>query len=419
MKRLILLSCLLTVIIVGCTSVSTGDSFLVQKLDDQSKSRALTIAGVEEYDLHVVRRQEFDQIPRIKDYFTVALSFDPANAQAQQYIALIDNYKKRLLQANLKDANRNLAKPKRTDDDNYALFVSLQTAARIDPTDPNVRKLLGDTSQDRAKLVDVYLGRAKAALAKVDTKTPDAAREKQFTEAFQNANKAVDVDPRSSAAQGMLASTKDELAKSVARRVASIQKLVVAGNYADGRTQLAALNDLNRKLDNNFEADVKKVAYELNFAWAKSLYAKKDYATAEARTDAALAVSRTEEASSLKRKLADLRAKADSGASFDTTLQDIDQLIGAGDLVAAHRKIDALWKVTNDQSKQQMLDDRNQKIVSSLKDLYDRGVQAYRDEDFKTAIDLLQTVVGVQVDYDQAGDYLDRARAKQKLVEQY
>jgi hypothetical protein len=66
-----------------------------------------------------------------------------------------------------------------------------------------------------------------------------------------------------------------------------------------------------------------------------------------------------------------------------------------------------------------MLDDRNQKIVASLKDLYDRGVQAYRDEDFKTAIEVLQTVVGVQVDYEQAGDYLDKARAKQKLVDQY
>ena len=63
--------------IFGCASVSAGDSFLVQKLDDQSKSQALTIAGIEEYDLHVVRKQEFDQIPRIKEYFTVALSFDP------------------------------------------------------------------------------------------------------------------------------------------------------------------------------------------------------------------------------------------------------------------------------------------------------------------------------------------------------
>ncbi len=419
MKRLFLLSCLLPVIIAGCASVSPGDSFLVQKLDDHSKSQALTMAGIQEYDLHVVRRQEFDQIPRIKDYFNIALSFDPTNVQAQQYLTLIDNYKKKLLQANLKDANRSLAKPRRSDDDNYALFVSLQTAARLDPTDPTVRKLLGDTSKDRSKLVDIYLARAKAALAKVDDKSTDTVREKQYTEAFQNANKALDVDPQSSAAQGVLTGTKDELGKSVTRRAASIQKLIAAGTYADGRTQLAALNDLNRKLDNSYDTIVKKVAYDLNFTWAKSLYAKKDYATAEARTDSALAVSRTEEASTLKRKLSDLRAKADSGASFDTNLQDIDRLIDAGELVAAHRKIDALWKVTNDQSKQQMLDDRNQKIVSGLKDLYDRGVQAYRDEDFKTAIELLQTVVGVQVDYEQAGDYLDRARAKQKLVEQY
>jgi hypothetical protein len=417
MKRLVLLACLLPTIGIGC--VSSNDSFLVQKLDDQSKSQALTLAGIGEYDLHVVRKQELDQIPRIKDYFTVALSFDPTNAQAQQYIALIDNYKNKLLQTNLDDAKRNLAKPKRTDDDNYTLFVSLQTAARVDPADPDVRKLLDDTSQDRAKLIDSYLAGAKAALAKVDDNTTDAVREKQYAEAFQNAKRAADVDPKNSVAQGMLTRTKEELAKSVARRVALIQKLVVAGNYADGRTQLTALNDLNRTLSNSYDADVKKLAYTLNFAWAESLLAKKDYATAEARTDAALAVSRTEEASLLKRKLADLRAKADSGASFETTLQNIDKLIGAGDLVAAHRKIDALWKITKDQKKRQILDDRNQRIVASLKDLYDRGVQAYRDEDFKTAIDMLQTVVGVQVDYEQAGDYLERARAKQKIVDQY
>jgi hypothetical protein len=57
--------------------------------------------------------------------------------------------------------------------------------------------------------------------------------------------------------------------------------------------------------------------------------------------------------------------------------------------------------------------------VGKLKDLYDRGVQSYRDEDFKTAIELLQTVVGVQVDYEQAGDYLDKAKSKQKLLDQY
>jgi hypothetical protein len=67
----------------------------------------------------------------------------------------------------------------------------------------------------------------------------------------------------------------------------------------------------------------------------------------------------------------------------------------------------------------QQLDDRNEKIIESLKDLYDKGVDAYRSEDFKTAIDLLQTVVAIQVDYEQASDYLDKARSKQKLLDQY
>ena len=59
--------------------------------------------------------------------------------------------------------------------------------------------------------------------------------------------------------------------------------------------------------------------------------------------------------------------------------------------------------MTSDPAKQAMLDTRTQSVVGKLKDIYDRGVQAYRDEDFKTAIDLLSTVVGVQVDYEQAG----------------
>jgi hypothetical protein len=34
------------------------------------------------------------------------------------------------------------------------------------------------------------------------------------------------------------------------------------------------------------------------------------------------------------------------------------------------------------------------------------------------AIDLLKTVVGVQVDYEQASDYLDKAKSKQKVLDQ-
>ncbi len=164
---------------------------------------------------------------------------------------------------------------------------------------------------------------------------------------------------------------------------------------------------------------MRNASYSLNYSWAKSLFAQKDYATADVRVDAALAVARSEEASALKRQIAAVKTKADASVSFDAALQDIDRLISADELVSAHRRIEILWqRRPRTRPSWRSLDDRRQTITGKLKDVYDKGVQAYRDEDFKTAIELLQTVVGVQVDYEQAGDYLDKARSKQKVLDQ-
>jgi hypothetical protein len=203
----------------------------------------------------------------------------------------------------------------------------------------------------------------------------------------------------------------------VQARVTAIQGLVAASKYVDARTQLTALSDLNRRSGNSFDGDVRAQTYAVNFTWARTLYAQKDYTTAETRVDAALAVNRTGEATALKRTLAELRSKADTGASFDAALADIDKAIAAGDLLTAHRKMDAVANATTDQARLSQLDDRDQKIQDALKPLYDAGVQAYRDEDFKTAIDRLQIVVEIKVDYEQAADYLDKAKSKQKLLD--
>jgi len=416
MSKFLLFAVILPFLVLSCTS--TNDAFLIKALDDQSKAQALTNEGIQEYDLHLTHRQEFDQIPQIRQYFSVALSFDPGNTQAQQYLTLIDNYKSQKLQSNLNTATKTLAKAKRTDDDNYALFVSLQTAARVDPGDPNVKKMLGDTSQDRSRLVDTYLAKSKAAIGSLTDKTTDAAREKAYIDALSGAKKALDVDPKSGAAQSQVNAAKVELAKIVAARTASIQKLIAASKFADARTQVTALNDLNRRTGNSFDADVRNASYSLNYSWAKSLFAQKDFATADVRVDAALAVQRSQEASALKRQIGAVKTRADASVSFDATLEDIDRLIASDELLSAHRRIDTLAKATSDQSKLATLDDRRQTITGKLKDVYDKGVQAYQDEDFKTSIEFLQTVVGVQVDYEQAGDYLDKARSKQKVLDQ-
>ena len=421
MKRLTFLACLVASMFLGCTSLSNS-LFVVQKLDDQSKSRALTEAGVEQYEIHVVRKAEYDKIPAIRNYFIVALRYDPNNSRAQQYLAIVDvvdYYKNAQLKQNLMAASRGLQKPSRTDDENCAIFVSLQTAARIDPGNAEARKMLNDTASLRSALLSSYLAKAKAATDRLDDKTPEAVTEKQYAEAFQLADRALAIEPGNFDARNQRNMACSELAKLVTRRIALAQKAIAAGNFADARTQVSALSDLNRLVDNRFDTEVREVTYSLNYKWAVSLYNKKDYTTADVKNEAALAALKTDEARVLRRKIADQKATLVTMVSFGASLQDIDNLIAAGELVAAHRKVNSLAKVTRDPATMQQLDSRNDKIISSLKDLYDKGVEAYCNEDFKTAIDLLQTVVAIQVDYGQASDYLDKARSKQKLLDQY
>jgi hypothetical protein len=406
----------LPLVLLSCTS--TNDSFLLKSLDDQSKAQALTREGVQQYELYIKARHEFDRIPQIKELFTVALKYDPSNTLANQYVALLDNTKNQKVQTNLANATKELAKPKRTDDDDYTLYVSLQSAASIDPSNQKVQKMLSDTAQDRARLVDSYVQKSKASMSAITDKTPQTIREKQCVDAYQSAYKAFEIDPNSAAAQAQLSEVKGEIAKIVAAHSTAIQKLVAGSKFPDARAELAALNELNRRTSHSFDADVSTASYSLNYSWAKWLYVQKDYGTAEVKVDAALAVKRSAEASALERKIAAAKPKADADASYEVAIQDIDRLIGDEELVSAHHKIDYLAKVTVDQTKLAALDERRQTITGKLKDIYDRGVQAYHDEDFKTAIDLLQTVVSVQVDYEQAGDYLDKARSKQKVLDQ-
>ena len=416
MRKFLPVLVVVPILVLGC--MSTNDAFLLKALDDQAKAQALTNEGIQAYDLHLTHRQEIDQIPKIRQYFVVALSYDPGNTQAQQYLTLVDNYKSQKLSSNVTSATKMLAKAKRTDDDNYVLFVSLQTAARIDPADPNVKKMLGDTSQDRSKLVDSYLAKSRALVAQINDSVPAANREKLSTDALSYAKKALDVDPASGAAKGQVTSVKALVAKLVAAHVTTVNKLLAASKFTDARGEVSDLNDLNRRTANSFDADVSAASYTLNFTWAKYLYVQKDYATAESRVDAALTIKRSDEAAALKRQITSARTRADVGVSFDAALADIDRLIAAGELASANRRILAAQKDTTDQAKLATLDDRHQSIIARLKDVYDKGVQAYQDEDFKTAIELLQTVVAVQVDYEQAGDYLDRARSKQKVLDQ-
>jgi hypothetical protein len=423
------------------TATKADDAFLLERLDDAAKSKALTDQGIEEYRIHLEKQEDFSTVTAIREYFATALRFDPENVMAKQYLNLVDNFKSTRLKQKLQEANSYFAKTKRKEEEDYAMCLAILAAARLDPANATVTKLMRDTSQTRATLVSSYLGKAKASMAKITTTTTQAAKDALVIDAYQNAAKAAAVDPQNGAARDQAAQLLKDLSVIAARRIDNAEKLISAGKFDDARSESLFVYDLSRKADGAFAADLRTLNYSLYFKWAKSLYAKKDYAGADSKVNTALSVSKTDEAQALKKNITDViaaqkkkatedaqaqaqkaseaAAQAEEETTFASSVQEIDGLISQGDLVTAWDKIDVTSQSTADQAKQSQLDARKAKISSQLKGLYDKAIAAYREEDFKSAIEYLQTIVQINVDYEQAADYLDKAKAKQKLVDSY
>jgi hypothetical protein len=424
--RLFFLLIVVVLISIGCGSVPattapTGDNaFLVQNLDDVNKSAALTNQGVAAYNTYLVQQAEYTKAEYVRQFFLVALRYDPDNVKAKQYLDKVDTFKSSLLDAKLKIATTLAAKPKRKESEDYALLVALQSAVAIDPTNEAANKMLKDNAALQASLSDTYLKRSVDSKKKADAKsTPDADREALYVSAYDDASKAAAVAPANAKAKAQKDSLVGSLDAAFTAHVANEAKLVQGGKYDDANAELGRMNSLNAKLSGKRTPDVQTATYGLYFQWAKALDAKGQILDAGDKLDVALAAKRSPEAVELKKKLSAKAASTNQGAAFDAALPEIDKYIAKGDYLAATKRIDAASKLTKDKAKLDQLDALRQKMKDSVGGIYEAGVAAYRSEDFKTAIDKLTTVVGFNADYEQAADYLSKAKEKQKLLDQF
>ncbi len=407
------------VVAFGCASLK-DNNFLVKNLDDANKAIALTNQGIAAYNDFLIQQAAYDKADSVRQYFVVALRYDPTNPKAKQYLDKVDNFKTGLVKDRLKAADKLLAKPKRSDADNYALLVALQTAAAVDPSNDSAAKLLKENAPVQASLVDGYLARSKEAQAKAaDPSTTDSAREALYIQAFDAASKASTIAPANSQASKQKAAIKAELEKTFDKHSAAATKLIPLGKFDEAKAELGRANALDAKLGREHAPIIASSTYVLYFKWAKALDAKGAISDADDKLDLAIAAKRSDEASALKAKLAGRSATVNQDASFDAALPEIDKFIAAGDLLAANKRIASAARLTKDKSRLGQLDSRRSAIEASLQDLYDKGVAAYRSENFKSAVDQLNVVVGIDAEYEQASDYLDKAKEKQKLLDQY
>jgi hypothetical protein len=348
----------------------------------------------------------------------MALRFDPANRQAQAYLELVDNYRDTETRKRLREAEALLKKGKRSQEEDYALCVAVARAGQLAPEDEQVAALARQTAKTRDELVGLYLQRGREARTRAKAETATAAREKLYLEAFGSFNRVLAVEPRNPNALAEKGSLQAAVNDIMAERLEGARQLAAKGRFAEARKEAAVVQDLSRRLGSPLDAELAELNYNLNFRWARSLLDKRDYPGALDRVNAALAVRKTEEASALRGRILQARQQAESGVSYEAALAEADRLLAEGELAGAYARLESLARGTKDPARLAALEARRQKIRGQLPVLYERAVAFYRAEEFGKAADLLETVVAIDVEYEQAAEYLDKARSKQELLEQ-
>ena len=404
-------------LLAGCTSLS--DNMFLNRLGDPAKARVVTEEGIALYQLALIRGGQYERVDEVRRYFEVALRYDPNNLKAQAYLELVDSYRVAETRKRVREAELLLKKGKRSREEDYTMCQAVARAYQLAPDDGEVAGLHRQTAEVRATLVAFYLDSGRAARAQAMAGSDASAREKLYLEAFRSFNRALAVDPQNRNTQSEKDSLRSAVNDILSERLAGAKRLVGEAKFAEARKEAVLLEELNRRLDHPFDREVEDLAYTLHYRWARSLFERRDYAAALVRADSALAVRKTEEAATLRRRIQEARRQSESGVSYEAALGEADRLLAAGDLAGAYRRIDELARGTKDRARLAALEARREKMRAQLPALYEKAVGYYRAEDFQNAVELLETVLVIDVEYEQAAEYLDKARTKKKLLEQY
>lgn len=403
---------------VSCASL--GDSmFLLNDVSQEHKSDAVTEAGKEAYKRELISAGDISASGEVQRYFEVALRFDPDNAEAAKYLALVEDFRASRFAAAVKDAEKLLKKEKRTPDDEYTMLLAVQKAQAIYPRDEAAVKLVRSTSEAKAAYVAARLEEADKIRSNVKPDSKEAVKEKAYIDAFKIVMRVKAIDPADDDGAKAYRELKEEISKIVEKRLGTVTALTGKQAYDEARATLVVVKDLDSKIGQSFKAEVAKAEYGLYLSWAKYHETRKEWSKAESRVRAALAVQKGSDALALQKRVAEAAAAEERGATFEQGLKNLDAYIASGELVRGQRVLSSLSKSSTSSAQRQALDQRRAKLVEALDGVYQAGLKAYREERFKDAVTAFETVMAVDASFAEAGDYLEKAKAKQKLLDQY
>jgi len=399
---------------------SLGDPFLLSfDTDARYLSEAVTAEGIDAYKSSMVAAGDISASGKVQRYFEAALRYDPSNTEAARYLALVEDYRASRFSAAVKDADLLLRKRGRSSDDEYKLLLSVRKAQAIYPRDDATVRLVKATTDLRKAFVAARLTEAVAIRATVTADSRDSTREKAYIDAFKVVIKVRDVDPGNMDGSRAFRELKSEIAAIVEKRIAAVNALTAKRSFDEAQSMLALVKDLDSKIDKAFSHDIAKAEYGLYLSWARYHESRKEWSKADARVRTALAVQKGSEAMALQKRIATAAATEERGATFGAGLANLDRYIAAGELLRAQRLLASLSRTTTHSADRAELDKRRKQMIEAIADVYATAVSAYRDERFKDAVAAFETVVAIDSTYQDAAEYLDKARTKQKLLDQY
>ncbi|HOZ72185.1 MAG TPA: hypothetical protein PK179_06690 [Spirochaetales bacterium] len=405
--------------ILGASCASLGDPFLVAfGVDSAYQSEALTASGIDEYRERLLGQGDVAAAASIQRLFEAALRYDPNNAEAARYLALVEDFRASRFSSSMAKAEGLLAKPKRNPDDEYAMLLAVRRALDIYPQDDDAKKLHRSTADVRAAFVSARLTEAEAIRVGASD-ADDAKKERAYIQAFNLIARATDVEPRDVEGTRAYRQLRSDIAHIVEKRLGSVDGLSAKGRFDEAESVLAVVKELDAKIGRTFSSDIGKAEYSLYLAWARYHESRKEWTKAEARVRKALAIQKGADAVALQKRIKDAVAAEERGASFEAGLKNLDAYIAKGDLTRAQRLVASLSKGAATSSERGALDQRRTKIRSALPPIYESGLKAYREERFKEAVAAFEVVVAVDPAYEDAAGYLEKARDKQKLLDQY
>lgn len=415
---------LFIMVLSGC--LSTNDKFLMENLANNEKSSILTEKGIELYELLLETDNNFTLIPEIKRYYEIALEYDPMNSKASQYNEKLENYIAETFNEYIDKINSNREKTeKRTGNDDYLLCYYVIKAYELDPKNKEITDIRKEIRPVLDNLIAGYIEEANALTSDAALETETDKKEELIVQSLDIFQKIIGIDPENKQVSKESESAKELLVSIMDQKIEELRSRIADQYYTASLPEVNKLSDYNKKVNNVRQNEVNELQYFLYFEWAKYMYDKGDLDVAYSKVNAAIYFINKDEAYEFRNlinsKLEAYREQRNAAAlkeSFNDFIDQLDALIADEELAIAYQRIIGIEDTLSSSQKRQV-NERKSTIIGKLEPIYQAGVQAYIEENFAEAINKFGIVVEIDSSYEDAATYLDKAKAKQALLESY